>query len=261
MVGGTLFTYLLSAFFLKFTDWSFSFGFAFIDLIAISLLWLILYPPCIENKNFIGQINLQKSTNQTTSLSLFDLFFKRGLFLILIPVIIHGTIKDGVTSWIPTFISERFGLSPSLSLIITLIIPIINLAGAYWAQYAFKLLKTETKAASVFFLISALSLILLQTLGKRGALLSGIFLAVITASMMAANTLFVNLIPLPFQKGQQSILGIRVTQLSGLFRFSSCIPLHWIHLRTLGMEYNHLHLDCRDTHRTHFLLNSQRPFF
>jgi len=210
MVSGTLFSYLLSAFFLKFANWSFSFGFAAIDLIAISLLWLILYPTCIENKGCIGRTSLQESVDKATSLSLFDLFFKRGLFLLLIPVIIHGTIKDGVTSWIPTFISERFGLSPSLSLIITLIIPVINLASAYWAQHLFKLLKSETKAASVFFLTSALSLILLQTLGKQGALISGIFLAIVTASMMAVNVLFVNLIPMHFEKDN------KVSTVSGL---------------------------------------------
>ena len=43
-------------------------------------------------------------------------------------------------------------------------------------------------------------LVLLLLLGSRNIILAGLLLAVLTSSMMAVNTLFINLIPLHFRK-------------------------------------------------------------
>jgi OPA family glycerol-3-phosphate transporter-like MFS transporter len=61
------------------------------------------------------------------------------------------------------------------------------------------------KAAVIFYVAAASALILLLAAGNRNVILSAVLFSVITASMMAVNTLFVNLYPLKFkQQGRVS---------------------------------------------------------
>ena len=125
-----------------------------------------------------------------------------GLLFLLIPVVVHGVLKDGVTSWVPTYISETFMASPTLSILVTTMLPVINLTGAYAAQFMYRRFfqKHEVKTASFFFLIATGALVLLWRFSAVNMFLTAGLLSVITASMMAVNTLFVNLLPLHFEK-------------------------------------------------------------
>ncbi len=125
-----------------------------------------------------------------------------GLLFLLIPVVVHGVLKDGVTSWVPTCISETFMASPTLSVLVTTMLPVINLTGAYAAQFMYRRFfqKQEVKTASFFFLIATGALVLLWRFSAVNMFLTAGLLSVITASMMAVNTLFVNLLPLHFEK-------------------------------------------------------------
>ena len=114
---------------------------------------------------------------------------------------IHGVLKDGITQWVPTYIYDCFDVTSSFSVIVTMILPLINLTGAYMARYAGRKHPDEEVRTSVIFFGGALiSLMMLLLFGKYHVLLAVLLFAVITASMMAVNTLYVNMIPLHFEK-------------------------------------------------------------
>lgn len=151
-------------------------------------------------------MDVEKEDNNRNNIQRPQVAFHRilagsGILVILIPVIVHGVLKDGVTSWVPTYISETFLTSPALSILVTTILPVINLTGAYAAQYLYrKWKKQETKTAACFFMAATVSLLCLWLFGSKSLMLTVILLSVITASMMAVNTVFVNLLPLRFEK-------------------------------------------------------------
>ena len=37
------------------------------------------------------------------------------LFIIMIPSFLHGMMRDGIANWVPTMITETYGVSPSFS--------------------------------------------------------------------------------------------------------------------------------------------------
>lgn len=217
---GTLVSYLLSAAVLAFFDWRMVFFTAAGCLLVAALIWITGFRK-VETYSLTHMSADEKAADdrklagaaggkapQTVSLS--KLIISGGLLIIVIPVVVHGILKDGVTSWVPTYILETFHTSPSLSILVTTVLPIVNLSGAYAARYLYvKMKEQEAKAASVFFLLSVLCLILLWKFGSYSMLLTVVLLALITSSMMAVNTLFVNLLPLRFEK-----LG-RVSTVSG----------------------------------------------
>ena len=110
-------------------------------------------------------------------------------------------LKDGVATWVPTFISKTFLTSPSLSVLVTTVLPIVNLTGAYAAQYVYRRTgRRAMKAAVPFFLLASAALAGIRLAGSLSIILTVILFALITASMMAVNTLFVNLLPLNYEK-------------------------------------------------------------
>ena len=123
-----------------------------------------------------------------------------GLLTVLFPVVIHGMLKDGVTTWVPTYITETFLTSPSFSILVTTVLPILNLSGAYAARYVYRKCKEqEVRAASLFFAVATAALCGLWIGKGISVILTVLMFAMTTASMMAVNTLFVNMLPLRFE--------------------------------------------------------------
>ena len=119
--------------------------------------------------------------------------------LLLFPVMVHGGLKDGLTGWIPTYFHERFAVSASFSAMVTMLLPIVNLSGAYMAEWANRRLHgSEIRAAGVFFGAAAAALGALELAGRYSLILSLLLFAAITSSMLAVNALFINLLPLRF---------------------------------------------------------------
>ena len=104
---------------------------------------------------------------------------------------------------------------------ITMLLPVIDLPGAYMARYAIKKTKApEVKVSSIFWNIAVVALVLLMTLGKMNVILTALFFAVITSVMMAINILYINFIPLYLDKYQ------KVSTISGFL--NAAIRLAWL---------------------------------
>ena len=232
MAVGTLASYLLSAAMIAAAGWRFVFyaaavcmcgtalvfwrGFARVEAYSMEHGAAEAYGGVVECGNVVeyeeraerGKVieyeerTEQGKTADTGSMPFGRLLTASGLLFLLIPVVVHGVLKDGVTSWVPTYISETFMASPTLSILVTTMLPVINLTGAYAAQFMYRRFfqKHEVKTASFFFLIATGALVLLWRFSAVNMFLTAGLLSVITASMMAVNTLFVNLLPLHFEK-------------------------------------------------------------
>lgn len=208
MAVGTLTSYLISACAIRFADWKFAFYIPSVLLINVAIVWMIGYGrvECFLKKN--GTIVMEQeekkrpeSTAKSEKTTFGKVLLGSGLAVILLPVMIHGVLKDGVTQWVPTYIYQRFDVTASFSVIITMLLPLINLSGAYLARMADRRHpKNEVRSSIPFFAAAVTALVLLLGLGKFHVLFTAILFAVITASMMAVNVLFVNLIPLHFEK-------------------------------------------------------------
>lgn len=229
MAVGTLTSYFLSACAMKWISWQAAFYLAAGIMVLIALGWSAGYgaverflksgrgaevgpqshlPDFPENEALSKR---EKTAAGKEQVSLPALVLGSGLAGILLPVMIHGVLKDGITQWVPTYIFDCFDVTSSFSVIVTMILPLINLTGAYMARYAGRKHPDEEVRTSVIFFGGALiSLVMLLLFGKYHVLLAVLLFAVITASMMAVNTLYVNMIPLHFEKQG------RVAAVSGL---------------------------------------------
>ena len=118
-----------------------------------------------------------------------------GLLGLAVPVLLHGALKDGVTSWVPTMVQANFAVSPALSSAVSMVLPLVNLAGAYLAGWLDRRLHNELKTCAVLFGAAVAALALLPLAVGRSLPLALALLAATTAAMLGVNTLFVNVMP------------------------------------------------------------------
>ncbi|HCA70457.1 MAG TPA: MFS transporter, partial [Lachnospiraceae bacterium] len=202
---GTLLSYLLSAGVLAIADWPWVFIAAAILLAATSLLWSAGFWDVCRHREAVGEESGIKEEHKQeegeVQISFGKLMISSGIMTLLIPIMVHGMLKDGVTAWVPTYISESFGIAASFSVLLTSILPVVNLSGAYLARSVYRRTRERIGLSVLaFFATATAGLLLLCTVGGLSPVLATCFLAVITASMMAVNTLVVNIYPLRFRR-------------------------------------------------------------
>lgn len=199
---GTLLSYLLSAAVLAVFPWTGVFAAAAVILLGASFLWMNGFAEiCTHAQCPAAEVQEEKQKEKKQIVSFKTLLLTSGMTSMCIPVMVHGMLKDGVIAWVPAYISESFTVSASFSILLTTVLPVINLSGAYIARFVYvRVRESVAKSVSIFFGIAALALLCLYQMGQISPILSVIFLAVITASMMAVNTLVVNIYPLRFHK-------------------------------------------------------------
>lgn len=113
--------------------------------------------------------------------------------------IVNGALKDGVFTWVPTYLMENFGLPAGQSALLTTVLPLVNLAGVYlMKEVNRRWLQNEILASALLFFLTFLSLLAMAMGG--GALAAVALFAVSTSLMMGVNTALVGLMPLHFRR-------------------------------------------------------------
>lgn len=191
---GTVLSYAVSLLTLRFFDWNYVFLTCGIILGVVSLLWLF------ETKKLkLKSVAVER--HKTVSLNKsFKIFATSGVLLLIFPIIAQGTLKDSVTQWVPQFFSSQFNSSVSFSLVLTMVLPIVNVTGAFAAKALNKKLKSEAKTSAAFFAIALLFLIMLYLTSGKSLVLSLVAMVGVTNCMFAINVMLITLVPLKFTK-------------------------------------------------------------
>lgn len=206
---GTLASYGVSLLTLIFLPWKYVFLTCGLCELLFAILWIATTKSLFKKLKPITYNNLNNENVKVMNLkSTIKLMLSSGVFIMLIPIAIQGTLKDSVTQWIPTFFSSKFGSATSFSLALTMILPIINVTGAYFAKALNKKIKNELTTSLVFFGVSAVFLLILKLFGSASLTLSLICMAAVTNCMFAINVMLITMVPLWFNKsGRVSTIG------------------------------------------------------
>lgn len=196
--AGTLAAYGLAALLLRFSSWraTFLLG-AGVVLCAAAFWWFIVGP--IEKQPPMSALTPAGTAAGGGSASLGKILLESGMLVFMLVLLVQGALKDGITTWVPTYIGETFGLSSVLSVAGTMILPLFNLLGVYAASFVNeRMLRNEVTTAGAFFLLCAVSLLVLRIFSGAHALLSFLLLGLATTAMMAVNTMMVAVLPTYF---------------------------------------------------------------
>lgn len=204
---GTVLAYILASVAIKFFNWKYVFYtsavvliFAFIFFTLIS----VLSKKHITNVEIAAPINANKKAgaNKNNATKFLPLFLSAGLLLVLPADAIHGAIKEGITTWVPTMITETYSTPVAFSVFISIILPIVNLSGNYIVTPLYNKVfkKDELKTGAFilgFVLIPFAFLIFMKHLP---IVLSVVLLAIGTTAMHTFNYMIITLVPMQFAK-------------------------------------------------------------
>ena len=196
---GTLIVYGLSALVIYLWNWKYMFMISGTLLLSMSLIWFLGISMLEKQLEAEADTEIPASLHEDAAaekISFSKLTLMSALPLCLMGLFMQGMLKDGVTTWIPTFLEENFGLTAAASILSTTVVPIINLGGVYFGSWVnHRYFKNEVLSAVVFFAAGLTALSLLTFLPVHSALLSLLLLAATTTFMMAINTLLASMMP------------------------------------------------------------------
>ncbi|MBQ7592500.1 MAG: MFS transporter [Clostridia bacterium] len=117
-------------------------------------------------------------------------FFAAGLGIMAVASIVSGTLKEAVISWIPTYLTENFGFLSSDSALISVLMPLISVAGPYFAVYIDrKFFRNECATVGMLFALSAFFHLLIVLFFRDLAVPAVILLSLSSACLWGVNTM------------------------------------------------------------------------
>lgn len=188
---GTVLSYGVSLVTMIFLPWKYVFLTCGLILFAVSLIWIFATQKLDLHKN------TPKSENSVQIKSSLNL---TGTVILLVPIIVQGTLKDSVTQWVPEFFSSQFNSNTSFSLLLTMLLPVVNVTGAFFAKKVNDKLKNEAKTSALFFFIALVFLIVLFAFSSKSLVLSLVSMIMVTNCMFAVNVMLITIVPLKFAK-------------------------------------------------------------
>ena len=167
---------------------------------CVALVWIAKIVFSKPDVRIVEPI-LKKEDNRVAIGALVKLLATSGAIIFMLPAIFHGMLKDGVNTWVPTFLRDAFQSSASLSTILAVILPITGLFGVVFANFLLgrkALLGNHPLIGIIIMLLTALpTAFLLNTKGI--SLIVGVScLCLISFFMESFNHVFSVMMPAKF---------------------------------------------------------------
>ncbi len=192
---GSIAVYLFSPIIISLTgNWKFVFVVSAVCGLIMLFAWEKL---CIfDVKNIKTESNAEVSEKGNIK----HLFTPMMLFIML-AVITQGMLRDGVQTWMPSFIAETYGLSNEISILTGVVLPIFTIICLTLAKKLYqKQFTNPITCAAVFFIVGTLSALVIYTLNGLGAAFAVGGAAVLTGSMHGVNLMLICMVPAFFGK-------------------------------------------------------------
>ncbi len=172
--------------------------------------------PYMRERAELFETSFVSVDNKKSRLSIKTVFF--SLAALVIPaVMINGALKESVTSWVPTIVSDLYGADAAFAAFMSLFIPIVCMLGSYVAKFIDKFVKNETRSAGILFVISAVCCLCLSLFGYKNLYVAVALIAISTCATWGINTMLVVLYPYRY-----SHLGLS-GEISGLYNCLCCL--------------------------------------
>ncbi len=193
VASGTFASYGLAALFsyLK-LNWTVIFYVASILVGAVAVLWFVGMSVVKKDKDE-GTITEIREKSKLTLKPVFII----SVIVILISAVTNGFIKDGITTWVPSILKEEFGVSSSLSIIVTLLLPVLSIFGTSIVNKLHKKQKDENALNGIFYFVTIiLTVLIILTLNLKSVPLTLILFGGIACLMSAVNNVITSVVPL-----------------------------------------------------------------
>lgn len=201
---GTILVYLLSPLLILLAGWRSVFVGAALCGLVMALFWWRLCPE-IAAATPVSPTVRQKSAP----------LFSPLLIGIMLAIVLQGSLRDGVTTWMPTYISETYRLGSSISILTGVLLPLFSIVCFRISSQLYRRIGNNPVLCGGFlFGAGALTALILMLFTGHSAVGSVLCAALLTGCMHGVNLMLICMVPAFYRERG------RVSTLSGLL--NSC---------------------------------------
>ncbi len=122
------------------------------------------------------------------------------LVCIALAIIFQGMLRDGVTSWMPSYLAENFQMSNSTSILLTVSLAVFSILMFSVAGWLYgKFFKNEVACAALIFGVAVVACGVLFVFFSGGVVLSVLMMMLITGCMHGVNLMLITHVPKRFK--------------------------------------------------------------
>lgn len=208
VASGTLIIYALSSLFAAFDCFKLAFYTAAFCCIVISVAWLVLYKRAVNmaksgmtsetskpGKQPVAEEKISQTANEK------KIFFA-AIGIMCFCAVGVNLIKDGLNTWVPTILKEGYGMTDSLSILLTLFLPVVSIFGNAFAIKMNK--KIADSVTHCFVMFAAMALFIGVIIGSMHiGLVIPMLVCLVTVAFFASelNSLVTSVFPM-FMRGR-----------------------------------------------------------
>lgn len=186
---GTILIYLLSPLVIVTVGWK---G-VFFGAAGLGVLMLVVW-------NWKA-MDIQKGQKQVAQKGSAKILFTPLVLCIMIPIILQGMLRDGITTWMPSFISESFHLGNEISILTGVLLPVFSITCFQITTWLYrKKITNPLTCSALLFAVGAGSALGLYFACQTSAAGSVFLSAMLTGSMHGVNLLLICMLPKCFER-------------------------------------------------------------
>ncbi len=187
---GTIFVYCAAPVALSFVGWKSVFFISAACGLVMAFVWN-RYCCNIDNISVrpLGQAEIAKTK-----------FFTPLLAVIMLAIVLQGSLRDGVTDWMPSYIADTFHMENSIAILSCVLLPIFSiicysLAGKIYRKNP----NNPIVCAGLIFGVGAIAAAVLYFFNGFNAALSVFMSALLTGCMHGVNLMLISYVPAFFK--------------------------------------------------------------
>jgi len=189
---GTIIIYLIAPVLISISNWRSIFIFSAVSALVMIFTWNRFCPEIQEQQAIVTNAKKERTKSP---------LFAPVMLFVMVAIILMGMLRDGVTTWMPSYIAETYHLSNAVSILTCVVLPIFSIVCYQGANILHrKRFTNPITCAALIFAAGAVSALGLMLTTGRVALLSVLFSATLTGCMHGVNLMLIAMVPAYFKR-------------------------------------------------------------
>ena len=200
---GTIAVYAFTPVFISLVSYRLVFAVSGCAALAMAIGWGIIY-----KKRFAAGMpgtpvtatgRMTEAVPAATSKFSFIAIFLMAM--VMLGIIMQGALRDGVSNWMPTLVSETFSLDSSVSILTGAFLPVFHIICTKIASKVnSRLMPNELTCSGVIFAIGCAAAVLLALFSGKSVAITVVLLALLVGCMHGVNLMLICMVPPHFRK-------------------------------------------------------------
>ena len=187
---GTILVYLTAPVIISLLSWKWVFRVSGIIALLVLLIWQKFPQVTVMGGK---SIHREKGNRK--------LLFTPVMLGIMLAIILQGMLRDGVTTWLPSYIQQIYQWDTAVSILTAVILPIFSIISFQIAAALYRrIMGNPLFCAGVFFVVGVVFAGVLYVVTGQNAPLSVLSAAMLTGAMHGVNLMLITMVPPFFRK-------------------------------------------------------------